>query len=276
MIIVELNNINVLNSTADGFLIGIKGFSSECYKHYTLEETIEIIAKIKKLNKLAFIDLTNIFHDQDLENVKELIHTLNNVDGYFYFDLGVMNLIEKSKRVYYAPTYLTNQFDIDIVKNDNNYVLVSPELSLKELNNIKYDDKSMLLVFGPWEIFHSRRPLISNYFKYRNKKYDDNAKYHIIEEFRSDNYPIIENNGTKIYLNGYYSLGNGLKDKTTNLLIKTFDLESDTVLKIVDLHQQYLKHDIEDLDQELNKLGIDLNKGLLFEESILRKGGNNE
>ncbi len=276
MIIVELNNVEVLNSNANGYLIGLKGFSSECYKHYTIDETIEIIKKIKKLNKLAFIDLTNVFHDQDLENVKKLIHTLDNVDGYFYFDLGVMNLIEKNKRVYYAPTYLTNQFDIDIVKTDNNYVLISPELSLKELNNIKYDDQSMLLAFGTWEIFHSRRPLISNYFKYRNKEYDETAKYHVIEEFRSDNYPIIENNGTKIYLNGYYSLGNGIKDKTSNLLIKTFDLDSKTVLKVVDLHQKYLNHDIDDLDFELNKLEIDLNKGLLFEESILKKGGNNE
>ena len=276
MIIVELNNVEVLNSNANGYLIGLQGFSSECYKHYTIDETIEIIKKIKKLNKLAFIDLTNVFHDQDLENVKELIHSLDNVDGYFYFDLGVMNLIEKNKRVYYAPTYLTNQFDIDIAKTDNNYVLISPELSLKELNNIKYDDQSMLLAFGTWEIFHSRRPLISNYFKYRNKEYDETAKYHVIEEFRSDNYPIIENNGTKIYLNGYYSLGNGIKDKTSNLLIKTFDLDSKTVLRVVDLHQKYLNHDIDDLDFELNKLEIDLNKGLLFEESILKKGGNNE
>ena len=276
MLIVELNSIEVLNSNADGYLIGVQGYSSECFKHYTIEEVIDIIVQIKKINKLVFIDLTNVFHDQDLNHVKKLIQTLNNVDGFFYFDLGIMNLIEKEKRVYYAPTYLTNQLDIDIVKEDNKLVLISPELSLKELNNIKYDQQSMLLAFGTWEIFHSRRPLISNYFKYRNQDCNLNEKYHVIEEFRSDYYPIIENNGTKIYLNGYYCLGNGLKDKTSNILIKTFDLDSQNVLKVVELHQKYLKNEIENLDEELNKLNIDLNKGLLFEESILKKGGNNE
>lgn len=276
MLIVELNNKKVLESNADGYLIGINDFSSECYTHYSILETLEIIKKIKELNKKAFIDLTNVFHDQDLNKIKELIHTLNEADGFFYFDLGVMNLIEKEKRVYYAPTYLTNQYDIDIVKSDNQYVLISPELSLKELNNIKYDQKSMLLAFGTWEIFHSRRPLISNYFKYRNQEFDEKAKYHVIEEFRSDYYPIIENNGTKIYLNGYYYLGNDIKNKTNNILIKTFDLEQKLVLKVVELHQQFINNEIDDLDLKLKELDIELNKGLLFEESILRKGGNNE
>lgn len=276
MLIVELNNKKVLESNADGYLIGVSGFSSECYCHFSISEVLEIIKKIKELNKKSFIDLTNVFHDNDLNKVQELIHTLKDADGFFYFDLGIMHLIDENKRVYYAPTYLTNQFDIDIAKTDNQYVLISPELSLKELENIKYDEKSLLLGFGTWEIFHSRRPLISNYFKYRNKDFDQNANYHVIEEFRSDYYPIIENNGTKIYLNGYYHLGNDILNKTNNILIKTFNLDVNTVLKVVDLHQQFINGNIKDLDQELEYIGIDLNKGLLFEESILRKGGNNE
>ena len=31
-----------------------------------------------------------------------------------------------------------------------------------------------------------------------------------------------------------------------------------------------------DIEEELLKLNISLNKGLLYEESILKKGGNNE
>ena len=276
MLIVELNNKEVVKSNADAFLIGVEGFSSECYHHYSVEEVQEIIKDIKKEQKKAFIDLTNVFHDHDLKNVEELIQTLNNVDGFFYFDLGIMNLIERKKRVYYAPTYVTNQHDLSIVKEENELVLVSPELSLKELEHIEYDNQTLSLAFGPWEIFHSRRPLISNYFKYRATEYDNNAKYHVIEEFRNDYYPIVEKNGTKIFLNGYYYLGNKIKNKSTNLLLKTFDLTSELVIKVVELHKNYLNNELDDLDNELKRLGIELNRGLLFEESILRKGGNNE
>ncbi len=276
MLIVELNNIEVLNSNADAYLIGVKDFSSECYHHYSIEEVKEIVLKVKENHKLAFIDLTNIFHDQDLPKVKAFIDSLELVDGFFYNDLGVMNLIEKDKRVYFSSTYLTNQYDIQIVCDDNKYVLVSPELSLKELENIKYNDQMFLLAFGPWEIFHSRRPLISNYFKYRCKEYDSNNQYHVIEEFRNDLYPIIENNGTKIYLNGYYYLGKELENKTSNLLIKSFNLDSELVIKITNLYQTYLKCNEFNIEDELNKLGLDLNKGLLYEKSILTKGGNNE
>ncbi len=275
MLIVELNDRNLLNISTDAFLVGIKKYSSECYKHFELAEVVEIISDIKKLNKKVFIDLTNVFHDADLECLKKDLEKIQDADGFFFFDLGVMSLIEKEKRVYFAPTYLTNQFDINIALEENKYVLVSPEISLKELNNIKFSESLILVAFGTWEIFHSRRPLISNYFNYRNKEYKSDSKYQVIEEFRNDLYPIIENNGTKIYLNGYYYLGEELKGKNTSLLIKSFDLEKDIVTKIVDAYNNYL-NDGEDIEANLKKLEIDLNKGLLYEESILKKGGANE
>lgn len=275
MLIVELNDLNVLKSDADAYLIGVENFSSECYHHFSILEVKEIVLKVKENKKLAFIDLTNVFHDQDLPKVKEFIDEMEYVDGFFYVDLGLTSLIERSKRVYFSPTYLTNQFDIEIACSENKYVLVSPELSLKELENIKFNEQMFLLAFGPWEIFHSRRPLISNYFKYRGSQCDSNAKYHVIEEFRSDLYPIVENNGTKIYLNGYYYLGLELNNRPNNLLIKSFDLSSNLVIRIVELYKKLMEENI-DIEEELLKLNISLNKGLLYEESILKKGGNNE
>ena len=236
---------------------------------------VELVRIVKNNEGKVFIDLTNVFHDADLECLKKDLEKIQDADGFFYFDLGVMSLIEKEKRVYFAPTYLTNQFDINIAEEQNKYVLVSPEISLKELNNIKFSESLILVAFGTWEIFHSRRPLISNYFNYRNKEYKSDSKYQVIEEFRNDLYPIVENNGTKIYLNGYYYLGEELKGKNTSLLIKSFDLEKDIVTKIVDAYSNYLNRG-EDIEANLRKLKIDLNKGLLYEESILKKGGANE
>lgn len=276
MLIVELNNLSLLNSLAKAFLIGVKGYSSECFKKFELEEVKEIIKRIKKDQKLAYIDLTQIYHDSDLLNVKNIIDELKEADGFFYFDLGIMEFIDEDKRIYYAPTYMTNQYDIDLALLENKLVLVSPELSLLELNRIKYSDSLILHAFGPWEIFHSRRPLISNYFKYRNQNFDAFAKYHVIEEFRSDKYPIVEENGTKIYLNGFFYLGKELDNKTSNLLIKTFDLDESLANKVVEIYSTYQNNKTFDIEKALIELGLDLNKGLLYEESVLRKGGCNE
>ena len=59
MLIVELNDLNVLKSDADAYLIGVENFSSECYHHFSILEVKEIVLKVKENKKLAFIDLTN-------------------------------------------------------------------------------------------------------------------------------------------------------------------------------------------------------------------------
>lgn len=266
MLIVELNNILLKeqDSLPDAFLIGIEGFSSEAYQHFTKEEVKEIIKDLKNKNVLSFIDLTNIYHDCDLKAIKELIKSLE-ADGYFYSDLGIMEYIPFEKRFFYSQTYITNKYDLNIALSENKYVLISPNLSMAELKGFEYNENIFLIGFGTWEIFHSRRPLLSNYFKYREIE-SNLSGYRIMEEFRNDTYPIIENNGFKVYLNDYFCIDELL---TENILIKTFDLDLETSRFVVECFKN------KDL-LGLKQLPIKTHQALLYQESILTKGDKNE
>lgn len=265
MLIVELNNILLKeqNSLPDAFLIGIEGFSSEAYKHFKKSHVIEIIKDLKTKKVLSFIDLTNIYHDEDLLKVKDLIEELD-ADGYFYSDLGIMEYLPFEKRFFFSQTYITNKYDLNIALKENKYVLISPNLSLLELKDFEYNENIYLIGFGTWEIFHSRRPLLTNYFKYREIESALNG-YHIMEEFRNDTYPIIEENGFKVYLNDYFCLDELL---TNNLIIKTFDLEPTIALKVIECFKN------QDLTL-IKELPIKTHPALLHQESILTKGDKN-
>lgn len=266
MLIVELNNILLKDQSSlpDAFLIGVEGFSSETYKQYTIEETKELIKELKEKQVLSFIDLTSIYHDEDLEKVNQLINDLN-ADGYFYSDLGIMEFIPFEKRFYYSQTYITNKYDLNIALSENKNVLISPNLSSDELKAFDYNQNIFLIGFGTWEIFHSRRPLLSNYFKYRNMN-SDLTDYSIMEEFRNDTYPIVENNGFKVFLNDYFCLN---ELHTDNLIIKTFNLELELTIKIINSFKEKNLALIKELP-------IKTHHALLFEESILTKGDKHE
>lgn len=275
MLVVEVNDLKLVNNPeVDGFLIGTEFLSSECYKKFTKKEVIEFTRRAHDLNKKVFLDATQIFHDQDLKKVNMILNELNDVDYVLYNDLALINMIDKEKRFYYSITYVTNVYDYDIVADENQHVLVSPNLKYDELKKFKDKKESFLIAFGTFEIFHSRRPLISNYLKYRNLDVD-NAKYQVIEEFRNEKYPIVEEEGTKIYLNDYYYLSEELVDLNHNLIIKLFDLPQEKCLQIISLYRKALNDLNFQFDDEMKKLSLNLHKGLLYQNSILIKEGKN-
>lgn len=273
MLIVEVNDLKLLKCIdTDGFLIGTDKISSEVFVKFPKEKVLEFVKEVHQNKKIVILDATNIFHDQDLAEIKEILDYLSEVDFVMYNDLAIMNMVPIEKRIYYSTTYITNLYDFDIVKEENAYVVVSPELSFEELKAFNQKDGSFIIGFGTWEIFHSRRRLLSNYFKYRKTDYF-NGRYHIIEEFRNEMYPIVEDEGTKIYLNGYYYLASELKELSKNILLKTFDLEYENVVKIVHAYNEaIINGDYEKLERIIKEFPIDTNKGLLYEESILTKG----
>lgn len=275
MIVVEVNDLRIIeNNQVDGFLIGTSFISSECYMKFTIEEVINFTEKAHKQKKLVFLDATQIFHDQDLNVVSRILKDLDCVDYVLYNDLALMDLIDEKKRFYYSVTYVTNKYDFEIVSEENSFTLVSPTLSFEELKEFRMNEKAFLIAFGTFEIFHSRRPLISNYLNYR-KLPIENSKYQVIEEFRNEKYPIVEENGTKIYLNDYYCLMEELRDLSKNLLLKVFDIPYTETTKIIDLYKKAIETNDYTLLQNIKDVVPNLHKGLLYQNSILIKEGKN-
>lgn len=272
MIIVELNHEELIDEdlAIDGFILGINQLSSDTYLKNDLNKTIELIKKIKKQNRLVFIDLTNLFTEKELKDLKKTIVKLEeaNVDYYLYEDLGLMELIPENKRFYYSLTYTTNKYDLELTLQENKYALISPVLTINELKEIT-NDNTFFIAFGTWRIFYSRRKLLTTYFDYRNKEYED-KHYLIKEENRPDDYyPIVENNGTKIYLNDYFYLNDELSF-FKNLILKPFMLDLEKTKKVINLYLNKKNNNV-DINQELDNLNIKHHQGLLYEDSILIK-----
>ena len=283
MLIVELNHQELLeeNLLVDGYIIGIEYLSSDCYQLFSLDEAICLIKKIKENNKLVFIDCTNLFSDFELKKAKEMIKLLNDntdVDYFMYEDLGLMDIIDENKRFYYSLTYNTNQFDLDIVLNENDKALLSPLLTIDEVKKLN-NSHLFFIAFGTWRIFYSRRLLLTNYYNYRMMEYHD-ANYQIIEETRpADTYYIKEVNGTKIYLHDYFYLNDEL-NSLSNVILKPFALELEKTIKVINLYLEKIKNKALNIDFKLTELGIKHHQGLLYEDAILIKktngGKNNE
>ncbi len=273
MIIVEANDSRIINNQhADGFVIGIQGNSSECFHHFALDEALALVKQIKKLNKKAFIDLTSMYHEEDVESLQNIINQLNDADGFLYHDFLVHSLVPKEKRVYYAPTYMTNKEDFDLMRSDSTYVLASPEVDFESLKRMA-SEQTWYLTFGTWEIFHSRRPLLTNYFKYRGIK-DHKNQYTLKEEFRpTEEYHIVEARGTKIYLNDYYYLGSEIKDLKGHYFIKPFNLPYEVVDQVINIYYQALQSgNFEEIKEGLEALGIKLHQTFLYQKVVLTKG----
>ena len=273
MLIVEVNDKLIINHPApDAFLLGIEGFSSECYHHFSADEALRLARQIKDQGKGVYIDLTSMYHDQDALVLNDLIKTFNFVDGFLYHDFLVQSLIPFAKRVYYAPTYMTNLIDFNLMKEECQYVLASPEVDFKSLKAMS-SNETWYLAFGTWEIFHSRRPLLTNYFKYRGWK-NEGSVYTLKEEFRpNEEYPIIEERGTKIYLNDFYYLGREIGELRGHFLIKSFNLPVENVNAIINIyHEALIKNDGTNILPQLQALSLHLHQGFLYQKAILLKG----
>ena len=208
------------------------------------------------------------------------------IDYYLYSDLGFYQiLVEKGmsdKAVYIAPTYLTNTSDINIFNKLNGYVVVSNQISSEELKEILNHVTKQVIVqaFGMACCFYSRRELVTNYFKFKNKKpLNFRGKLgNLQEETRESEYHLVEDiNGVRIFEEKHYYLAEELDDmiNVSSLLISHFDIKNKDYLKIVSLYSDYVtKHlDSSILNDELNKLGIPLYKGAYQNKTILLKAG---
>lgn len=271
----------------EGLIVGID-FLSLDINELVISDIEKIVNLCKKSQKLLFINATRIFHEDDLAYIKIILRNsvFKYIDYYLYSDLGFYQiLVEKGmsdKAVYIAPTYLTNTSDINIFNKLNGYVVVSNQISSEELKEILNHVTKQVIVqaFGMACCFYSRRELVTNYFKFKNKKpLNFRGKLgNLQEETRESEYHLVEDiNGVRIFEEKHYYLAEELDDmiNISSLLISHFDIKNKDYLKIVSLYSDYVtKHlDSSILNDELNKLGIPLYKGAYQNKTVLLKAG---
>ena len=272
-------NEEELNLNVDAFIIGIKD--------YNVLNTLEI--EIEKLdnylnNRNIYISLNKLFHNNELEKLNNLLKILENkkIKGVIFDDVSIYQLVKENN--YNINLIWGNIHQVTSYKSINEWnklgvkmAIISPDITLNEILEIKNNTKSQLFVpiYGKFEIFSSNRFLVKSYFDYINKNKNDNL-YFIDNKLINQKYPIYEDtNGTRI-ING--STMNGLeeyilllKNDIEYIIINSFLIENikevvNNFKKVREMFEND-KIDMDKVEQLSKELGNDkvfLNKETIY------------
>ena len=277
MILSYLYDLSEIEYMADIIVLTLKDYSFSHKKSFTVDEILDIK---QKTNKKVFLSITPLFHEDELDDLKEIIKKLSVLDGFIYQDLGLVEIFNENnilnKTIYAPETFITNHQDKDYFKDSNiNKFLISREITLNDIKAIldkKEDTEYMYQAFGYSMMFYSYRKHFKNYFNHYNEDVDLKNRFDISikEENRNELYKAIEDNrGFRIY-----------KDKILNAYIETKDLNLDYILleRVFISDEMYFdaiklfkgELSIGDFYKKYNKSNFD--KGYLYHEVGLLKG----
>ena len=197
---------------AEIFILGNDEHANRLVHSFSVEELTEAKDIISSLGKGMYLSMNGILHNENLEPYKEFLIFAKNldVDGIIFGDLGGYMLAREveieGKLIYNPETLNTNHYDTEFWHRKGiKGLTVSKEISMKEMIEIAKQKKIEVSIIGHGHLnmFHSRRPLIENFFKYNSKEYKeyiDNKNLRVVEEIRNESYPIYQDNhGTHIF-----------------------------------------------------------------------------
>ena len=193
-----------------GFSYGLR----EGADNFSYDELKEGTEFLHARDKQIYVTVNMIPHNEDLENLPEYLHQLEEigVDALIISDPGVLNIIREedidldlhlstqANAVNYASVNFWHKLGLE-------RIILARELSKEEIGEIRENTDISLEMFihGAMCISYSGRCLLSNYFVNRDANRGQCAhscrwKYYLMEEERpGEYYPVFEDkNGTHI------------------------------------------------------------------------------
>lgn len=280
------DQIKDLVDITDAFLIGVEGLSVNLPVYFSFEELKEIIEYLNLHNKEVFINLNKNMHNADLEPLEKVMSELNTLDiaGIFYYDIAVINIHTRLGLKYdlvWGQEHLsTNYYTCNYWHSLGvKYALISSEITLEEINEIKQNSDMQLIVpiFGYLPMFVSRRHLVKNYLEYFSLQ--DTSLINYIEK-EGHIYPVIDdNNGTGVYsaniLNGLEESLLLKEQKIDYLLLNSFNIDKVEFESILSKFYHLKKENMEDFSKKIDML-LDkpTDKGFLYKETVYKVKNN--
>ncbi len=274
---------------ADIFIIGNKQYANRLGYSFSNMEITEANNIIKSLNKEIYINLNLIIHNNDLKKIKKFLTFVNdlNVDGIIFGDLAVYQFAKaakiENKLIYNPDTLNTNYYDPLYWGNKGiKGLTISKEITLEDISIIAQNSEIeiSLIGHGHLNMFHSRRPLIENFFKYTNTEYEsyiENRNIKIVEEIRDESYPIFQDlHGTHIFreksLESYQEV-NILKDIIDIFIIDGIFKDTDYLIETLKNYRNLLTtSDYKEKAKSLSKLlQKDHDSGFLYKKTVYVK-----
>ena len=233
------------------FIVGLENYSIN-YPQVSLEK-IETLSK--KVNLFVAIN-KNLFNNE-LDKIKEILTSLSELSimGVLYYDLGLLNIVLENKiniDLVWHQTHMVTNYNTCNYYNSKGvkYGFLANEITLDEILEIKNntDMKLMVEVFGYPIMSHSRRSLLTNYFKSIDKE-KENRTYNLTD--KENNYLLKEtNNGASILfgklINGTKPLFDLINNKIDYCILDMQEVDNNIGLKVIDKYI-YINNNIDSI-----------------------------
>ena len=247
------------------FLFGLKNYSVH-YPELSLEEIKELSKKCE-----LFIGMNKNIFNEELEEVEHLLIELGkvNIKGVFFYDLAILSIVRRRQLnldLVWNQTHMVTNYNTCnyYFEKKVKYGWVANEITLEEIIEMKKKTKMQLIVqiMGYPSMSHSRRMLITNYFKSMGKV-KAKAKYMLQDHpNHENNYFITEDKtGTSLFfgkiINGTKALPELIKNHLDYGLLDTSFIPTDISLQVLEifneLKEKVEKEEMFDLDKYLEK-----------------------
>ena len=264
----------------DSFIIGLKDFSVNYYE-LDLNEIKKLLEKYPNTN--LFVSINKNIFNKDLEKLENSLIQLSklNIKAVMFYDLSVLSISKRLNLnidlVYHQTHLVTNYNIVNFYHNLGcRYAYLSAEITESEMEEISEKTSTDLIAFfvGHIIISHSKRKLVSNFYKHINKNNDKDIN--IIKEKNKDTKYLIKENkiGANILT---YDILNGtkafikLKDKLAYGVLDNNLIDDDLFLKVLKLYKMNLDKKINDKDfiNEVEKL-IGNYDGFFYKKTIYK------
>lgn len=269
---------NYIKMGANAFLFGIKDFSINSLTNLNIRKLKKIKDKYKNIKIYISVD-KNMFN-KDLDKLtKFLINVDNlNLDGIFFYDLGIYYIKEKynlKTPLVWNQNYFVNNYETCnyYYSKGIKYGVISNEITKEEIEKIVKNTKMNMFinVFGYQMMSYSKRKLVSNYFRFLKrlnfKKYHkliENKRTFIIKEekygtcFLSD-YVLCYVN----YLNYFKSIG------VKGVILNEELIDKDIFLNIIKMYKENIDDENNYYDK-IKKLIPNIDLGFLNTKTIYK------
>ena len=264
----------------DGILLGLKNYSVG-YKYTVDIDDIEVLLDEYK-DKEIFLAINKNISNSELEDIKNILIRLNktSIKAILFYDLAILYLKQKLNLdldlVWNQTHMVTNYNTCNYYYNEGcKYAYLSSEITLDEMLDIinKSNINTIVKVFGYSTIAHSKRKLLTNYFKYIKKEKKKDF-YQIEEKALGNKYNVLEDNiGTTIFdakiLNGLKPLFK-LRDKASYIVME--DDGSDKFVKVCSVFKDVLDKKIEKEEAlvKVNNLYPETTTGFFYKKTIYK------
>lgn len=128
---------------------------------------------VSEIKEDGFLFINRILDNEGIDKLKVILKNLpKNIKGIIFDDLGILNIIKNLniEKILYLSHFNTNSKSINLYLNYVDTVVVSTDITRKEIEHIIKNAKKdlSLFVFGYVGVMYSRRLLLDNYSKFYN------------------------------------------------------------------------------------------------------------